>query len=118
MDVTGIAWRTSSYSGDNGGACVEVGITGLAIAVRDSKHPNGPELAFTADTWKAFTAQLKVAALPATSCWRNWLASGRLASARSGYRTSRSCCCGYSANSRPPAAARPATGSQKSPSAS
>ena len=46
MDVTGVAWRTSSYSGDNGGACVEVGTTGPAVAVRDSKHPDGPQLAF------------------------------------------------------------------------
>jgi hypothetical protein len=46
MDVTGVAWRTSSYIGDNGGACVEVGTTGPAVAVRDSKHPNGPQLAF------------------------------------------------------------------------
>jgi len=42
MNVTAVAWRKSSYSGDNGGACVEVGITGPAIAVRDSKHPDGP----------------------------------------------------------------------------
>ena len=47
MDVTGVAWRTSSYSGDNGGACVEVGTTGPAVAVRDSNHPDGPQLAFS-----------------------------------------------------------------------
>ena len=62
MDVTGVAWRTSSYSGDNGGACVEVGTTGLAVAVRDSKHPDGTQLAFTPATWQAFTDQLKVTA--------------------------------------------------------
>ena len=28
LDVTGVAWRTSSYSGANGGTCVEVGTTG------------------------------------------------------------------------------------------
>ena len=39
MDVTSVAWRTSSYSGDNGGTCVEVGTTGPAVAVRDSKDP-------------------------------------------------------------------------------
>ena len=55
MDVTGIAWRKSSHSGSNGGACVEVGTAGPAVAVRDSKHPDGPLLAFTADTWQAFT---------------------------------------------------------------
>jgi len=62
MDVTSVAWRTSSYSGDNGGTCVEVGITGPAVAVRDSKQPNGPQLAFTADTWQTFTNQLKASA--------------------------------------------------------
>ena len=62
MDVTGIVWRKSSYSGSNGGACVEVGTTGPAVAVRDSKHPNGPQLAVTRDTWKTFTDQLKATA--------------------------------------------------------
>jgi Domain of unknown function (DUF397) len=62
MDVTAIAWRTSSYSGDNGGACVEVGMAGMAVAVRDSNHPHGPQLAFPADAWKAFTSQLKARA--------------------------------------------------------
>ena len=60
MDVTAVAWRTSSYSGDNGGACVEVGTFGPSVAVRDSNHPDGPHLAFSADTWKAFTKRLKV----------------------------------------------------------
>ncbi len=62
MDVTGIAWRTSSYSGSNGGTCVEVRTADLVVAVRDSKHPNGPQLAFPADTWQAFTNQLKAVA--------------------------------------------------------
>ena len=61
MDVTGSAWRTSSYSGSNGGACVEVGTTGPAVAVRDG-DPDGPQLAFPADTWQAFTNQLKATA--------------------------------------------------------
>jgi hypothetical protein len=42
MDVTSVAWRTSSYSGSNGGTCVEVGTTGPAIAVRDATTPTGP----------------------------------------------------------------------------
>jgi len=62
MDVTGIAWRKSSYSGSNGGACVEVGAVGPAVAVRDSKHPDGPLLAFAAGTWQAFTDQVKATA--------------------------------------------------------
>ena len=59
MDVTSVAWRTSSYSGDNGGTCVEVGAAGPAVAVRDSTHRDGPQLAFAVDTWQAFTIQLK-----------------------------------------------------------
>jgi hypothetical protein len=59
MDVTGIAWRTSSYSGSNGGACVEVGTTGPAVAIRDSKDPEGPQLVFAAGTWQAFAEDVK-----------------------------------------------------------
>jgi hypothetical protein len=62
MDVTGVVWRTSTYSGSNGGTCVEVGTAGPAVAVRDSKHLDGPLLAFAADVWKAFTEQLKATA--------------------------------------------------------
>jgi len=59
MDVTSAAWRKSSYSGDNGGTCIEVGTTGPAIAVRDSNDQAGPQLAFPAATWKTFTERLK-----------------------------------------------------------
>jgi len=59
MDVTAAAWRKSSYSGDNGGACIEVGTTGPAVAVRDSQDQNGPQLAFAANAWQAFASQLK-----------------------------------------------------------
>jgi hypothetical protein len=62
MDVTDVAWRKSSYSGDNGGNCVEVGTAAPAVAVRDSKNPDGPLLAFAANTWKAFIHQVKASA--------------------------------------------------------
>ena len=62
MDVTALAWRKSSYSGSNGGACVEVATAGPAVAVRDSNHPDGPHLAFPASTWQSFTEQLKTTA--------------------------------------------------------
>ncbi len=60
MDVSRAEWRKSSYSSGNGGACVEVArnLPG-AVAVRDSKDPAGPALAFTPDTWRAFTAGVK-----------------------------------------------------------
>ncbi|MGW2613956.1 DUF397 domain-containing protein [Streptomyces sp. NPDC001500] len=39
-------WRKSSYSGDQGGDCVEIAEmrSAAAIAVRDSKSPAGPVL--------------------------------------------------------------------------
>ncbi|MFF4028265.1 DUF397 domain-containing protein [Streptomyces sviceus] len=37
-------WRKSSYSGDQGGDCVEIAETPTTVAVRDSKTPAGPIL--------------------------------------------------------------------------
>ncbi len=54
-----ITWRTSSYSGNSGGNCVEVGDAARVIAVRDSKDPHGPVLAFNPQTWRRFAAQVK-----------------------------------------------------------
>jgi hypothetical protein len=60
MDLTSAKWRKSSYSGTTGGNCVEVAqnLPG-AVAVRDSKDPDGPKLAFGPDEWLAFTAGVK-----------------------------------------------------------
>ncbi|WP_030171236.1 DUF397 domain-containing protein [Spirillospora albida] len=52
-------WRTSSYSGSSGGECVEVAASAPAVAVRDSKNPDGPMLTFDAETWAAFTGMIK-----------------------------------------------------------
>jgi hypothetical protein len=80
MDLTGVSWRKSSYSASNGGDCVEVaevwrkssysGTNGGdcvevaatlpdAIAVRDSKDPDGPKLIFTPAAWATFTQTLR-----------------------------------------------------------
>lgn len=58
--LTRADWRKASYSGDNGGACVEVArnLPGV-VAVRDSKDPAGPALVFTRNDWAAFTAAIK-----------------------------------------------------------
>ena len=54
------AWRKSSYSGSAGGNCVEVARhVPAVVAVRDSKDPDGPVLAFSAGEWQAFTARIK-----------------------------------------------------------
>jgi len=39
--------------------CVEVARTGLAVAVRDSKHSIGDALIVTPSTWTAFTTALR-----------------------------------------------------------
>jgi len=57
-----ITWRKSSYSGNNGGQCVEVGDVARVIAVRDSKDPHGPVLAFTPHAWRRFADRLKARA--------------------------------------------------------
>ncbi len=60
--LTGAQWRMSSYSGGNGGTCVEVAdnLTGV-IAVRDSKDPDGPVLRFSRADWSAFVAGIREA---------------------------------------------------------
>jgi hypothetical protein len=59
-NVDNLIWRKSSYSGSNGGGCVEFAdnLPGI-VAVRDSKDPGGPMLAFRPDDWRAFTAAIK-----------------------------------------------------------
>lgn len=83
MELSRMQWRKSSFSGDNGGNCVEVAelghvtltphaVSGHAadgpthktghnrlIAVRDSKDPDGPKLFFTSDEWSAFLRGVK-----------------------------------------------------------
>ena len=52
-------WTKSSYSTGNG-ACVEIkSPVRAAMAVRDSKVPEGPALAFPADAWTAFVGSIK-----------------------------------------------------------
>ncbi|MDV6014406.1 DUF397 domain-containing protein [Haloechinothrix sp. LS1_15] len=55
---TGLTWRTSSYSGGNGD-CVEVAWRTSAVAVRDSKDPDGGILQAPVGAWRAFLATLR-----------------------------------------------------------
>lgn len=58
MDVT---WRKSSYSGGNGGECVEVGTQPhpARVLVRDTKDRSGPVLRITAGAWRRFADQVR-----------------------------------------------------------
>lgn len=57
-DPSRATWRTSSHSGANG-SCIQVAPAAPGVAVRDSKDPGGPVLAFPARQWTAFTAAIK-----------------------------------------------------------
>ncbi|MER7901130.1 DUF397 domain-containing protein [Streptomyces sp. NPDC096046] len=52
--IGALAWRKSTYSGDQGGECVEVAEASAAIAVRDSKTPAGPILTLDPATFTTF----------------------------------------------------------------
>jgi hypothetical protein len=47
-------WRKSSYNAGNGGDCVEIAASPTLIHVRDSKDPHGPTLTFAPAEWSAF----------------------------------------------------------------
>ncbi|MGZ9932589.1 DUF397 domain-containing protein [Streptomyces sp. NC-S4] len=53
-----VAWRKSSYSGGDGDACVEMAISPTTIHVRDSKVQDGPVLEIGAASWTALTGWL------------------------------------------------------------
>ncbi|NVI92244.1 DUF397 domain-containing protein [Actinomadura sp. BRA 177] len=57
MDV--IKWRKARRSDGQGGACVEVARFPDAVAVRDSKNPDGPKLLLTPHTFRAILHDLK-----------------------------------------------------------
>ncbi|MGW1127269.1 DUF397 domain-containing protein [Streptomyces sp. NPDC002526] len=54
MTRTGLNWFKSSYSGSQGGDCVEVAAHPAAVHVRDSKVADGPMLTVPPAAWSAF----------------------------------------------------------------
>ena len=57
-ELAGAVWRKSSRSNGQG-QCVEVAQHSTAVAVRDSKHPDGAVLTFTPAEWAVFIAGAK-----------------------------------------------------------
>lgn len=52
--ASGLAWFKSSYSGTEGGDCVEVAAGIAAVHVRDSKNAAGPVLTVSREAWAEF----------------------------------------------------------------
>ncbi|MGW6027683.1 DUF397 domain-containing protein [Streptomyces sp. NPDC055214] len=50
----GAAWHKSSYSSDTGGDCIEYAPHAGAIALRDSKNPEGPTLTVSEGAFARF----------------------------------------------------------------
>lgn len=60
IDLTAVSWRRSSYSNQDGGACVEVSDDFAAVVpVRDSKVPHGPALVFPVAGWASFVSAVR-----------------------------------------------------------
>lgn len=59
-DLSRANWHTSSYSGGNGGQCVEVARNlPRVVVVRDSKARQEGTLIFSRAAWAGFTTSLK-----------------------------------------------------------
>jgi hypothetical protein len=56
----GAMWHKSSYSGNGGSDCVEIArnLPGM-VAIRDSKDPDGPVLVVSKDEWARLIARLQ-----------------------------------------------------------
>jgi hypothetical protein len=66
MEITGMNWRKSSYSGTGGSNCTEVATDhDNRVLVRDTHHPNGPVLRFTPAAWRRFADHVKRSLAPA-----------------------------------------------------
>ncbi|WP_033329181.1 DUF397 domain-containing protein [Streptomyces yerevanensis] len=49
--ASGLVWFKSSYSGTEGGECVEVAASTAAVHVRDSKAAAGPVVTVSREAW-------------------------------------------------------------------
>ena len=56
--IDGAPWRKSSYSGTNGGDCVEAADMGGRILVRDTTDRGGVVLSISPETRRRFTSML------------------------------------------------------------
>ena len=57
--LSAVTWRKSSFSGGNGGQCVEVADAARVVLVRDTTDRDGAVLSVPATAWKSFTDSIK-----------------------------------------------------------
>ena len=58
MEDTDLSWRKSSFSGNGGATCVEVG-NADRVLVRDTQDRTGPVLRFAPEAWRRFAEVVK-----------------------------------------------------------
>lgn len=57
--ITAPRWRKSTYSGSNGGGCVELADHGRSVLVRDTQDRSGPVLRFGPAAWHHLTGRFR-----------------------------------------------------------
>ncbi|MFD5806785.1 MULTISPECIES: DUF397 domain-containing protein [unclassified Streptomyces] len=55
--ASGLAWFKSSYSGAEGGQCVEVAAGTGVVHIRDSKAMAGPVIRVSREAWDGFIGE-------------------------------------------------------------
>ena len=59
VEVASASWRKSNHSATQEGGCVEIAGAARLVAVRDSKDPAGPVLAFARTEWRVLVTGIK-----------------------------------------------------------
>lgn len=59
MELTSAPWRKSTYSGGNGGNCVEVAASTSKVLIRDTTDRDGVTLKVRPAAWQEFAERLK-----------------------------------------------------------
>ena len=60
LDHSYASWRKSSYSGPEGGDCVEVAaLPEATVGLRDSKNPSGSHLHLSVPAWRNLLSSIK-----------------------------------------------------------
>ncbi|RAY16435.1 DUF397 domain-containing protein [Actinomadura craniellae] len=59
----GLVWHRSSYSETQVSECIEAARAERVVAVRDSKNPDGPVLAFSPAEWRGLLTAIRTGAV-------------------------------------------------------